>query len=150
MDPPRHVSLPRYIVTRVAQRVFDDPSVVARMTPHKFRHFFISDWLHRGGNPNACKLQVGHCSLAMLERYTHMDPTWVSDEVLRMDPDISQENRDALATALLSRMHPEPAPIQLVDWKPERIRQPWQYKRESRRETAELDELVDRYLQQPG
>lgn len=112
-DRPCISRMPMSVVVRVARRVFDDPAVIARLSPHKFRHFFISDWLHRGGNPNACKLQVGHCSLAMLERYTHMDPAWVSDEVVRMDPDLSPEARHAMATTLMSRMHPPIEPIQL-------------------------------------
>jgi integrase len=113
-DSPGHKKMPNYIVWNVANRVFDDPTVIERLTPHTFRHYFISDWLHRGGNPTACKLQVGHCSLAMLERYTHMDPSWVADEAKRMDPNLTPEARHALAIDLMSRVHPTNQLIQLT------------------------------------
>lgn len=155
-DQPGQDAMPRYLVRNVASRVFDDPSVIDRITPHKFRHFFISDWLYRGGNATALKLQVGHCSLAMLERYTHMDPTWVKDESRRMDPDLSQEVRDAVATDLMSRMEPPREPVQLDEERSERerkraamerVRRPWRPARERNNEPVlDPEEAYVRYL----
>lgn len=98
-DRPCTVSSIQKLVERVVDRVIEDPEVRPRVTPHKFRHYFASDWMYRGGKALYAKALMGHASYAMLERYTHTDPKWLAMEVLRMDPDISdEEKRRALET----------------------------------------------------
>lgn len=98
-DEPCTVSSIQKIVERIVDRVIEDPEVRPRITPHKFRHYFASDWMDRGGKAFYAKALMGHASYAMLEKYTHTDPKWLAMEVLRMDPDISeQEKRRALET----------------------------------------------------
>lgn len=98
-DAPCQPGSIRKLVDRVVRRVIEDPEVQLRVTPHRFRHYFASDWMSRGGKALYAKALMGHTSYQMLERYTHADPKWLAMEVLRMDPDISdQEKQRVLET----------------------------------------------------
>jgi site-specific recombinase XerD len=96
-DAPCTVGAIQKLVEKVVRRVIEDPEVRPRVTPHKFRHYFASDFMDRGGKAVYAKALMGHTSYQMLEKYTHSDPKWLAMEVLRMDPDIpDQEKRRAL------------------------------------------------------
>jgi len=102
------------LVRRVATRVIQDPEIVPRITPHKFRHYFISDFLHRGGGPTYVRALVGHLSLKTTEGYIHVDPQWLANEVLRMDPDIPREEKErVLAAHPPALLPPRPGSYQL-------------------------------------
>lgn len=114
-DAPITTGAIQRLVERVVKRVIEDPEVRPRVTPHKFRHYFASDWMDRGGKAFYAKALMGHASYAMLEKYTHTDPKWLAMEVLRMDPDISpQEKRLALETPDTFMALGQPAALDLL------------------------------------
>lgn len=85
-----HLS-PRYLeslVRQIVRRVFPherDAVIRSRISPHKFRHFYVSDSLHQGMNAEVIMQQVGHGSRAMIDKYTSFDPAWVEKEVRRIE-----------------------------------------------------------------
>lgn len=76
------------IIAWMVRRVFPherDAVIRERISPHKFRHFYISDALKEGMNQQVLMQQVGHGSRSMIDRYTSSDPAWVEKEMRRIE-----------------------------------------------------------------
>ena len=68
----------RSLATRLAKR-----SGVSRLHPHLLRHTYATRFLLNGGDVFLLKQNLGHTSLAMVEKYVHI--------VNRMAAQVSQE-----------------------------------------------------------
>jgi integrase len=83
-----HAQAITHLVQRLCRQVFaseDEAWIRGKITPHKFRHFFVSDCLARGMKPSVVQAQVGHASQSLLNRYTGVDPAWIEQEIRAID-----------------------------------------------------------------
>src|SRR5881396_1402260 len=66
-------------VNAVAQAQIDDFHF------HDTRHHFASWFMMRGGNLLALKALLGHATLAMTQRYAHLAPAYLRDEITKTE-----------------------------------------------------------------
>lgn len=86
MGEPRDEISIWQLVRRIASKVFpyqDQVKIRKSIHPHGFRHFYVTESLRRGVNPAVLIRQVGHASIAMLDRYTTVTEDDVRKEVAK-------------------------------------------------------------------
>lgn len=87
---PEHIN---NIVRQAVRCAFpSDRSAIARVSPHWFRHYYITTALERGVPAIAIMANVGHNSEHMIRRYTHPDKAWVFDQLRRADQRSPHDN----------------------------------------------------------
>ena len=69
------------IFTRLAERVLH-----RRVSPHKFRHAFVSDTINGGAQARAVQHMVGHAQVSTTMGYMHFDFARVRDQYLKSHP----------------------------------------------------------------
>ena len=60
--------------------------ITKTISPHTFRHSFATHLLEGGANLRVIQQMLGHESIQTTEIYTHMDKTYLRDQILRFHP----------------------------------------------------------------
>lgn len=94
LDPTAIFSMVRRIVQLVFPRD-EDRHIWGKISPHKFRHYYVSSSLHKGMSREVLAEMVGHHSQIMLDAYKELDPAWIQAEVRRIDKLTQQRKNGA-------------------------------------------------------
>lgn len=62
----------------------DQKSIRRNLTPHKFRHFFVSELERRGARLKLIMRQTGHSNVASVMRYSHVDREEARDTIAKI------------------------------------------------------------------
>jgi len=78
--------LTRSMVFRIVQELAGLAGITKAISPHTFRHSFATHLLEGGANLRVIQQMLGHESIQTTEIYTHMDKTYLRDQILRFHP----------------------------------------------------------------
>ncbi len=79
-------ALTRSMVFRIVKYQAAIAGVVKSISPHTFRHSFATHLLEGGANLRVIQQMLGHESILTTEIYTHMDNTYLREQVLSFHP----------------------------------------------------------------
>jgi len=82
----RGSGLSRSMVFRIIQDLAGLAGITKTISPHTFRHSFATHLLEGGANLRVIQQMLGHESIQTTEIYTHMDKTYLRDQILRFHP----------------------------------------------------------------
>ncbi len=82
----RGSGLSRSMVFRIIQDLAGLAGITKTISPHTFRHSFATHLLEGGANLRVIQQMLGHESIQTTEIYTHMDKTFLRDQILRFHP----------------------------------------------------------------
>jgi integrase/recombinase XerD len=82
----RGAALSRSMIFRIVQNLADLAGIQRAISPHTFRHSFATHLLEGGGNLRAIQQMLGHESIQTTEIYTHMDKTYLREQMLQFHP----------------------------------------------------------------
>ena len=82
----RGSGLSRSMVFRIIQNLAGLAGITKTISPHTFRHSFATHLLEGGANLRVIQQMLGHESIQTTEIYTHMDKTYLRDQILRFHP----------------------------------------------------------------
>jgi integrase/recombinase XerD len=82
----RGSGLSRSMVFRIIQDLAGMAGITKSISPHTFRHSFATHLLEGGANLRVIQQMLGHESIQTTEIYTHMDKTYLRDQILRFHP----------------------------------------------------------------
>jgi integrase/recombinase XerD len=82
----RGSGLSRSMVFRIIRELAGLAGIVKTISPHTFRHSFATHLLEGGANLRVIQQMLGHESIQTTEIYTHMDKTYLRDQILRFHP----------------------------------------------------------------
>lgn len=82
----RGSGLSRSMVFRIVQELAGLAGITKTISPHTFRHSFATHLLEGGANLRVIQQMLGHESIQTTEIYTHMDKTYLRDQILRFHP----------------------------------------------------------------
>lgn len=82
----RGSGLSRSMVFRIIQGLAGQAGINKTISPHTFRHSFATHLLEGGANLRVIQQMLGHESIQTTEIYTHMDKTYLRDQILRFHP----------------------------------------------------------------
>jgi integrase/recombinase XerD len=82
----RGSGLTRSMVFRIVQELAGLAGITKAISPHTFRHSFATHLLEGGANLRVIQQMLGHESIQTTEIYTHMDKTYLRDQILRFHP----------------------------------------------------------------
>jgi len=82
----RGSGLSRSMVFRIIQHLAGLAGITKTISPHTFRHSFATHLLEGGANLRVIQQMLGHESIQTTEIYTHMDKTYLRDQILRFHP----------------------------------------------------------------
>ncbi|HET9570240.1 MAG TPA: site-specific tyrosine recombinase XerD [Bacteroidales bacterium] len=82
----RGSGLSRSMVFRIIQELAGTAGITKTISPHTFRHSFATHLLEGGANLRFIQQMLGHESIQTTEIYTHMDKTYLRDQILRFHP----------------------------------------------------------------
>jgi len=82
----RGSGLSRSMVFRITQELAGLAGITKTISPHTFRHSFATHLLEGGANLRVIQQMLGHESIQTTEIYTHMDKTYLRDQILRFHP----------------------------------------------------------------
>ena len=74
------------MVFRIIQDLAGLAGITKTISPHTFRHSFATHLLEGGANLRVIQQMLGHESIQTTEIYTHMDKTYLRDQILRFHP----------------------------------------------------------------
>lgn len=78
--------LSRITVFHIVKVLAENAGITKEISPHTFRHSFATHLLEGGANLRAIQEMLGHESIATTEIYTHLDNSWLREEILRHHP----------------------------------------------------------------
>jgi integrase/recombinase XerD len=79
-------ALTRSMVFRIVKYQAALAGIVKNISPHTFRHSFATHLLEGGANLRVIQQMLGHESILTTEIYTHMDNTYLREQVLSFHP----------------------------------------------------------------
>jgi integrase/recombinase XerD len=82
----RGSGLSRSMVFRIVQELAGMAGITKTISPHTFRHSFATHLLEGGANLRVIQQMLGHESIQTTEIYTHMDKSYLRDQILRFHP----------------------------------------------------------------
>jgi len=82
----RGSGLSRSMLFRIIQDLAGLAGITKSISPHTFRHSFATHLLEGGANLRVIQQMLGHESIQTTEIYTHMDKTYLRDQILRFHP----------------------------------------------------------------
>jgi integrase/recombinase XerD len=82
----RGAGLSRSMVFRIIQEQTALAGIQKTVSPHTFRHSFATHLLEGGANLRAIQEMLGHESIQTTEIYTHMDRTYLREQILSFHP----------------------------------------------------------------
>lgn len=71
-----------YIIKDLAKKI----GLKKKISPHTFRHSFASHLLERGADLRAVQEMLGHESITTTEIYTHLNQTFIREEIISHHP----------------------------------------------------------------
>lgn len=80
------VVLTRSMVFRIVQFQAGMAGIRRTISPHTFRHSFATHLLEGGANLRVIQQMLGHESIQTTEIYTHMDKTFLREQILSFHP----------------------------------------------------------------
>lgn len=78
--------LTRVMVFTVIKQLAQKAGIKKNISPHTFRHSFATHLVEGGADLRAVQEMLGHESITTTEIYTHIDRTFLKDQVLRFHP----------------------------------------------------------------
>ena len=93
----RRKHLSRITVFHFIKQYAAQAGITKTISPHTFRHTFATHLLEGGANLRAIQAMLGHESIATTEIYTHIDKTYLREQVLEHFPrnHVSHETDEA-------------------------------------------------------
>lgn len=82
----RHRHLSRITVFHFIKQYAALAGITKTISPHTFRHTFATHLLEGGANLRAIQAMLGHESIATTEIYTHIDKTFLREQILEHFP----------------------------------------------------------------
>lgn len=82
----RGQGLSRSMIFRIVQQLASLAGIKKNISPHTFRHSFATHLLEGGANLRAIQQLLGHESIQTTEIYTHMDRTYLKEQVVQFHP----------------------------------------------------------------
>ncbi len=79
-------ALTRSMIFRIVQTQAAIAGIQRTISPHTFRHSFATHLLEGGANLRIIQQMLGHESIQTTEIYTHMDKTFLREQVLSFHP----------------------------------------------------------------
>jgi len=79
-------ALTRSMVFRIVQYQAGMAGIQRTISPHTFRHSFATHLLEGGANLRIIQQMLGHESIQTTEIYTHMDKTFLREQILSFHP----------------------------------------------------------------
>lgn len=82
----RGTPISRTMVFLFIKEYAEKAQIKKTISPHTFRHSFATHLLEGGANIRAIQLMLGHEKITTTEIYTHMDMTYLRDEIIAHHP----------------------------------------------------------------
>lgn len=82
----RGAGLTRSMVFRIIKEQAAQVGIRKNISPHTFRHSFATHLLEGGANLRVIQQMLGHESIQTTEIYTHMDKTYLREQILTFHP----------------------------------------------------------------
>ena len=79
-------ALTRSMVFRIVKLQAGMAGITKNISPHTFRHSFATHLLEGGANLRVIQQMLGHESIQTTEIYTHMDKTYLREQILAFHP----------------------------------------------------------------
>lgn len=79
-------ALTRSMVFRIVKFQAEIAGIKKTISPHTFRHSFATHLLEGGANLRVIQQMLGHESIQTTEIYTHMDKTYLREQILSFHP----------------------------------------------------------------
>ncbi len=78
--------LTRVMVFTIIKQLAQKAGIRKRISPHTFRHSFATHLVEGGADLRAVQEMLGHESITTTEIYTHIDRTFLKEQVLKFHP----------------------------------------------------------------
>ena len=78
--------LTRFMIFRIIKEQAALAGIQKIISPHTFRHSFATHLLEGGANLRVIQQMLGHESIQTTEIYTHMDKTYLREQILTFHP----------------------------------------------------------------
>ena len=82
----RGAGLTRSMIFKIIRNLAALAEVKKTISPHTFRHSFATHLLEGGANLRVIQQMLGHESIQTTEIYTHMDRTYLREQILQFHP----------------------------------------------------------------
>lgn len=82
----RGTAISRIMVFHFIKEYAEKAQIKKTISPHTFRHSFATHLLEGGANIRAIQLMLGHEKITTTEIYTHMDMTYLREEIIAHHP----------------------------------------------------------------
>lgn len=82
----RGAALTRFMVFRIVKELAETAGIHKTIGPHTFRHSFATHLLEGGANLRVIQQLLGHESILTTEIYTHMDKTYLREQIMTFHP----------------------------------------------------------------
>lgn len=86
LSPRRRQHLSRITVFHFIRQYAESAGITKKISPHTFRHTFATHLLEGGANLRAIQAMLGHECISTTEIYTHIDRTFLREQVLEHFP----------------------------------------------------------------
>lgn len=90
----RGTAISRIMVFHFIKEYTEKAQIKKTISPHTFRHSFATHLLEGGANIRAIQLMLGHEKITTTEIYTHMDMTYLREEIITHHPRNNKINRN--------------------------------------------------------
>ena len=78
--------LTRVMIFTIVKQLVDAAGIDKNVSPHTFRHSFATHLVEGGTDLRAVQEMLGHESIQTTEIYTHLDSSYLRDEILTFHP----------------------------------------------------------------
>ena len=86
VSPRRGKALSRITVFYFIKQYAEAAGIKKEVSPHVFRHSFATHLLERGANIRVIQEMLGHEKITTTEIYTHVDKTFLRQEIIEHHP----------------------------------------------------------------
>ncbi|MDQ3111602.1 MAG: tyrosine-type recombinase/integrase, partial [Bacteroidota bacterium] len=78
--------LTRVMIFTIIKTLVQKCGIKKNVSPHTFRHSFATHLVEGGADLRAVQEMLGHESITTTEIYTHLDRTFLKEQILRYHP----------------------------------------------------------------